>query len=115
MRARSLRSGFRGLGDLRCVGVSWSMLHHTAEERIRILAFWDEHGIEATTDAFGVSRRTLYRWRARLRKTGGELTALHPGSTAPKRRRQRQWPPEVVAGWILSLPRLGRFLRRRRI
>lgn len=97
MRARWLRSGFRGLGDLRSVGVSWSMLHDTAEERIRILSFWDEHGIEAATDAFEVSRRTLYRWRARLRKAGGELTALNPGSMAPKRRRKRQWPPEVVA------------------
>jgi len=34
--------------------------------------FWDKYGLEATRDAFGVSRRTLYRWKEALREVGGQ-------------------------------------------
>ena len=44
-----------------------------------------------------VSRRTLFLWRAKLKAEGGNVAALVPGSTAPKRRRQRQWPAPIVA------------------
>ena len=32
------------------------------EKREQILAFWKKHGLEATKDAYGISRRTLFRW-----------------------------------------------------
>ena len=44
----------------------WSMICRTAEERYKILAFWDRHGLAATQDAYDLSRRTLYVWRAKL-------------------------------------------------
>lgn len=43
--------------------------------RIQILAFWRRHGLEATIDAFSVSRATLFRWnreptpKRRIRET----------------------------------------------
>ncbi len=97
MPTRLTRGRFQGLGSLRSLRVSWSMLQDTAEKRIRVLRFWDEHGMEAAIDAFSVSPRTLYRWKARLARSQGQLTSLNPKSTAPKRRRKRQWPPELVA------------------
>ncbi|WP_423910726.1 helix-turn-helix domain-containing protein [Candidatus Spongiihabitans sp.] len=34
-----------------------------AQERLKILGFFADHGAAATSDAFDVSRRTLYRWK----------------------------------------------------
>jgi len=47
-----------------------------AQQRLRILRFLDKHGLAATVDAFGVSERTLYRWRQKLRQAGGNPAAL---------------------------------------
>ncbi len=71
--------------------------HHMATERAKkrltIIAFWEKHGQEATVDAYGVSRRTLYRWKAMLGKAKGHVDGLNERSTAPKRRRGREYPP----------------------
>ena len=80
---RTLR--FRGMRD-----------QQEAERRVKILEFWQEHGEEAVHDAFGISRRTLFRWQVALGKTGGQLQALDPKSTAPIKRRQRRYPPELL-------------------
>ncbi len=94
---RLIRGRFQGLGHLRHLGVSWVMTQDSAEKRIRALRFWQEHGIDAAIDAFSVSRRTLYRWKSCLGRCKGELTSLNPQSTAPKKRRRRKWPAEVVS------------------
>jgi transposase InsO family protein len=73
------------------------MIAPYAQRRLQILDFWQRHGLAATCDAFAVSRRTLFLWRAKLRAEGGNVAALAPRSTAPKQRRQRQWPPALVA------------------
>ncbi len=97
MSMRLIRGRFQGLGHLRHLGVSWVMTQDIAEKRIRALRFWQEHGIDAAIDAFSVSRRTLYRWKSRLGRCKGKLTSLNPQSTAPKKRRRRKWPAEVVS------------------
>ncbi len=56
-------------------------------------------GLEATEEAFGVKRRTLYYWRGQLMKGGGKLEALNEESKAPHRRRSRSWP-QLVLGQI---------------
>lgn len=68
------------------------MLNDTAHTRLKILTFFDTHGLSATQDAFQVSRRTLYRWRATRETAGRNPAALTPRSCAPTRRRTRQWP-----------------------
>jgi hypothetical protein len=81
------------------------------DRRVKILGFWSEHGTKATKDAFGVSRRTLFRWQAALGKRQGHLDALDPQSTAPGRRRKRVILPEVEAYLIrerTAHPRLGK-------
>ncbi len=81
------------------------------ERRVKILGFWKEHGEKATTDAFGISKRTLYRWKSALERTGGRIDALDPKSTAPKKRRQRTYR-QGLCDRIVTLrtahPRLGK-------
>jgi len=65
------------------------MITPQAEERVRILAFWQKHGDAATKEAFKVSRATLFRWQKALRSCGGKIEALIPETTAPKTKRRR--------------------------
>lgn len=71
------------------------MVTQKAQERVRILTFWQKHGDEAVKEAFGTSRATLFRWQRDLKNGGGKLEALNPKSTAPKTRRTRTIPEEV--------------------
>ena len=72
-----------------------------AHNRLRILRFWDTHGLLATLDAFEVSRRTLTRWKAELRAQDGNTAALAAKNSAPRRRPRTD-------------PRLGTEIRRLR-
>ena len=72
------------------------MITEEAKKRCRTLAFWEKHGNEAVKEAFGVSRRTLFRWQAALRKQGGKLEGLNPVSTAPRKRRKRVVPDGIT-------------------
>jgi transposase InsO family protein len=86
------------------------MLSDKAKERIRILAFWDKYGTQATIEAFGGSERSLKRWQAALKKGGGKLESLNPQSTAPRSRNKRQvevWVEEFVIKERTLHPRLG--------
>ena len=77
------------------------MITEQAKQRIRILAFWEKHGLEATNEAFGVSRPTLFRWQKKLADGGGKLEALNKKSTAPIHRRERIIP-QTVTDFILK-------------
>ena len=77
------------------------MITEQAKERCRILAFWEKHGDIATTEAFKVSRPTLFRWQKALREEAGKLEGLNKKSTAPKRRRKRV-VPEMVKEFIVK-------------
>jgi len=87
------------------------MISEQAKQRVRVLAFWEKHGQEATQEAFNVSRRTLYRWQASLKQARGKLEGLNAHSTTPRSRRKRVVPDEVIAQ-IIALrtahPRLGK-------
>ena len=73
------------------------MITETAKQRIKILTFWDKHGLEATKEAFGVGRRTLFLWKSTLEKGEGHLEALNPKSKRPQRIRTREWPIAVLS------------------
>jgi transposase InsO family protein len=81
------------------------------ERRIKILDFWKALGLDATRDAFSVSRRTLFRWQAALDTAKGKVTALDPQRTAPIQRRKRIIP-EAIATCIVAEraahPRFGK-------
>lgn len=81
--------------------VRWHhMASARAKKRLAIIAFWEKHGTEATIDAYGVSRRTLYRWKAMLGRAKGHVDGLNEKSTAPKRRRRRIYPPGFLESVI---------------
>ncbi len=84
------------------------------ERRVKILGFWSEHGEKAARDAFGVSRRTLFRWKRALRTAQGKLPALDPQSTAPKTRRQRRYDPAYLER-VIALRSAHRTLGKKKI
>jgi transposase InsO family protein len=73
------------------------MVTEKAKRKARILAFWQKHGLEATIEAFGTKRRTLYFWKRQQKDGGGSFEALNEKSKRPKSVRYREWPSETVA------------------
>jgi len=39
------------------------MIHAEALQKVKILLFWEEHGLAATMEAFSVGCRTLFWWK----------------------------------------------------
>jgi transposase InsO family protein len=97
MQIRPIVERVKGFYRLADYALRWGMIAPDAQKRLAILDFWQRHGLAAAGEAFKISRRTLYLWRAKLKAEGGNVAALVPGSTAPKRRRQRQWPAPLMA------------------
>jgi len=85
--------GFKRVADR---ALYWDMICSSAEQRLKVLQFWERHGLSATQEAFGVSRRTLFAWQAQLRRGKGQPHTLAPGSTRPHRLRRRKWPEPLI-------------------
>jgi len=67
MKIHCTYTGIRGCVTLSHLSHSYStMVQKTAEERVNILEYWKKHRTAATVDAFGVSERTLFSWKAKL-------------------------------------------------
>ncbi|PIY96698.1 MAG: hypothetical protein COY66_03445 [Candidatus Kerfeldbacteria bacterium CG_4_10_14_0_8_um_filter_42_10] len=73
------------------------MITKKALHKVRILAFWEKYGLDATLDAFKVKRRTLYDWKSKLEQGDGKPEALNDKSRTPLKKRKRIWPEEVIA------------------
>jgi putative transposase len=65
------------------------------EERVKIVQHSKEFGIDSAISAFGVSKRTLCRWRKVL-KSKSNIYDLIPQSTKPKNIRESKVKPEIV-------------------
>ncbi len=68
-----------------------------AEQRQKVIAFYNKHGEGPCKEAFYIDRKLIYVWRQRLKKSQGKLVGLVPQSTQPKRCRQMQTHPKVVS------------------
>ena len=102
-----IESGFHGKGFVRLYNYAVRyriMVTEKALHRIRVLAFWERHGLGATMEAFSVKRRTLFLWKKKLKDGVGKPEVLNDGSRVPKKRRRRMWPKEVLCAgeFILS-------------
>ena len=96
MQIHRISYGIKGFVKLANYAIRWSrMVTDKAKRKARILAFWQKHGLEATIEAFGVKRRTLYLWKSKQKKGGGSLEALNEKSKRPKSVRRRAWPDEI--------------------
>ena len=96
MQIHSKLAGTKGLASAYDEALRFrDMITQEAEERAKILAFRKEYGDQATQDAYGASRATLFRWQKMLDESDGKLESLVPGSTAPKKKRKRIIPKPV--------------------
>jgi len=73
------------------------MITEKAKRKARIITFFDTHGLQATKDAYGIGKTTIYRWKQSLLTDNGKLECLNDKSKAPKNRRSRKVPEEVIA------------------
>jgi len=65
------------------------MITKEAKQRLKILRFWRKYGLQATTDAYGAKRSTLYEWWKTYQESGRKIESLNPKSQAPVNRRKR--------------------------
>lgn len=54
MQVQRIGYGIRGFDRVAHLGHLWEMTPKDAQQRLRILRFWERHGLAATIDAFGV-------------------------------------------------------------
>lgn len=92
--------------------LKWNrMLTDKAKHKIRVLVFWEKHGLEAALDAFPHKRSALFEWKRILKENNGRLESLNEKSRCPKNKRKSDWNPEIVQ-FIENLrkehPRLGK-------
>jgi len=82
-----------------------------AEFRLKVLEHHKKFGTKAAVSAYDVSRASIYRWKNRLDKEQGQLTALIPYSRAPKNKRKMLIDSKIIS-YIKSLreahPNLGK-------
>ena len=105
-RIRGYRGLQRMLWSLRGFGES-----EIAQQRMKIIGFYETYGEAATQEAFGADRKLISRWRRRLKEEDGKLSALIPHSTRPRRVRSSLLSPKLI-GYLRELredhPRLGK-------
>src|SRR3989304_8934031 len=82
-----------------------------AQERMKIIKFYEKHGEQATMEAFGAGGKVISRWRQKLVKGQGRLYALIPTSTKPHHTRTPLTDQRII-GWISKQredhPRIGK-------
>lgn len=67
-----------------------------AQERLKIIRFYDEHGEAQSLKYFGVSRKTIHVWKKKLASGGQHLDALGVQSTRPRQVRRMTTDPRVL-------------------
>jgi putative transposase len=82
-----------------------------AQERLKIIRFYDEHGEAQSQKYFGANRKTIHVWKKKLAASGQRLEALGVRSTRPKQVRRMTTDSQVL-DCIRQLredhPRLGK-------
>ena len=82
-----------------------------AQQRMKIIKFYEEYGEKATKEAFGADRKVISRWKKRVKEGEGSLRGLIPHSTRPHKFRHSNVPKEVI-DFIKEMrqkhPRLGK-------
>lgn len=96
MQIHRLSYRVRGFVRFADYAIRWTrMVTEKAKHKLRVLAFWQKHGLKAAVDAFGVKERTLYCWKSKLKKGNGNHEALNDKSKRPKNVRKRNWHQDI--------------------
>ena len=96
MQTDYLFHGLKGYKYIKRFSYLFEMENKEANERYKILKFFDKYGLEATIEAFGISRRTIYRWKAKLKENKNDIISLTSKSTAPKTKRKSTSPKALI-------------------
>jgi len=72
------------------------MITKEAKQRLKILLFWREHGLRATTDAFGAKRSTLFNWWKIYTNSGCIVESLNPGTQTRIINNRREIHPLIL-------------------
>jgi len=72
------------------------MVSDKAKKKLEVIAFWERYGEAATLEAFKISRRTLFVWRAKLKAGGGRAESLNEKSKRPHTLRTRMWSATIT-------------------
>jgi transposase InsO family protein len=94
MQNQRINWHIKGLVKIADLAYELDNMSQSANDKFKVLCFWDKHGLQATIDAFGITRRTLYYWRSKL-KAGGKV-ALNDKSRIPIVKRKRQWDVAII-------------------
>jgi len=68
-----------------------------AQERLRIIKFYNQYGERTTREAFEVGRDTVWIWKKRLRDNRNSISSLIPTPTTPKTKRTMLVHPKAIA------------------
>jgi len=102
--------GYRGLQNM-LYGLRNFDTNEIAQQRMKIMQFYEKYGEKATKEAFGANRKVISRWRKRIKDSKGKIDALIPLSTRPKKKRTSSIPYPMIE-FIEQLrekyPRLGK-------
>lgn len=102
--------GYRGLVDM-LYSLRRFEKGEVAQQRMKIIKFYEKYGERATKEAFGADRKIISRWRKRLKVSGGKLSSLVPLSTRPHRVRHSIVPLKIInfIKWMREkYPRIGK-------
>lgn len=66
MQIQRINWHIKGLIKISNLAYELDNMSQSAYEKYKILCFWDKHGLQATIDAFGIKKRTLYHCKTRL-------------------------------------------------
>jgi putative transposase len=82
-----------------------------AQWKAKVVTFFEKYGLEATEEAFGIKKSSIYKWRKALKENQGRLEVLNDKPKTPKKKREPNWDPKIVE-YIKELrqqyPRLGK-------
>lgn len=69
----------------------------TAKYRLKVILYYQKHGMPATLDAYPVKRSTVLLWQQTLKENKGKLESLVPRSSRPHKCRGMETHPLVLA------------------
>src|SRR5579883_1254099 len=67
-----------------------------AQERLKIIEFYEKFGEKTTREALHVGRDTVWIWKRRLKHNHNSISSLIPTPTTPKTKRTMGVHPKVV-------------------
>lgn len=73
------------------------MITKEAKQRLKIINFWQNHGLKATTEAFGAKRSILYLWWKIYKDSGYKIESLNPGKQVRHNLNKREINPRILA------------------